>query len=176
MRKAAWFAVLPLTLVISLANTARSAPSPLRQEFEALLQRGDELLARKDVNGVMDTFAAEFKGVGIEGTVYNKEVARRSLEQSLSFAQSLRARTRLLEVKLVRGEAVDITREHTELRIVGRGTGRIHSLIFDGTWRNVWIKTPGGWKVRQQKQLTQTITRDGKSSVVEPKAVKKADR
>jgi ketosteroid isomerase-like protein len=172
MRKTVWLGAVQIIVLITIPIRVHGQTPQVRQQFEALLRRSDEVIARKDAKGVMATFTDDFRGEDIEGNIYNKEIARKSLEASFSFAQSLRSRTQLQEVKLVRGEAVALTKEHTELRIPGRTTGWIHTLVFDGTWRSIWIKTESGWKVRHQKQLSQTITQDGKSRVVAPKATK----
>jgi len=116
----------------------------------------------------MAGFTQDFHGESINGDRYDRNQAKQNLIKSLSYAQSATAHTLVKNITLVKGQAIVITQEHTALTILGRRTHRMHTLVFDGLWRSVWVETRLGWQMASDKQLTSTVTTDGVRKIVQP--------
>ncbi|MCC2668145.1 MAG: hypothetical protein K0Q72_616 [Armatimonadetes bacterium] len=159
-----------VTVSLICVSAASSRPASLREEFTAILRRYDECFNRKDLAGAAQFLASDFMGEDIQGNRFNRKEAEATGRRTLATAQTVHTSTRLIEVRLVNGEAVVVAGEHTELKIRGTKTGILHTALFDGTWRSVWVKRGGRWLQRSQKQLSLTITRDGVPEVIRPKS------
>ena len=139
-----------------------------RREIQEAVRRSDASLHRKDVQGYMAGFNQDFHGESINAERFDKEDAKQNLLKSLSYAQSVTAHTSIKNISFVKGQAIIMSQEHTALTILGRRTHRLHTLVFDGLWRSVWVETKQGWQEQSEKQLTSMVTTDGIAKVVSP--------
>lgn len=170
------YIALPLLMTwLASGGTTFAAPAPAlpmrpdpRREIQEALRRSDDSLHRKDIWGYMVGFTPDFHGESINGDRYDRNQAKQNLIKSLAYAQSATAHTSVKNVTIVKGQAVVVTQEHTALTILGRRTHRVHTLVFDGLWRSVWVETRFGWQIASDKQLTSAVITDGVRKVVQP--------
>lgn len=170
------YIALPLLMTwLASGGTAFPAPAPAlpmrpdpRREIQEALRRSDDSLHRKDIRGYMVGFTPDFHGESINGDRYDRNQAKQNLIKSLSSAQSMKASTKVKSITLTGQRAVVVSREHTALMILGRRTHRLHTLVFDGLWRGIWVDTKAGWEEQSEKQLTSTVTTDGIPRVIHP--------
>ena len=169
--------IVTLTLLLlGTAATGTQKPPTLREEFVAIMRKSDDCWNRKDLDGILRRYAPDFTGEGVDGTRFTKNEAAENGRRTLSSAETVTARTRLIDVKRAGKEVVTLTREHTELRLRGKKTGQPHTLLFEATWRGTWVQRQGVWLQRRLKQLSLTITRDGVAEVVRPESNRAAPK
>jgi len=160
--------MLTLTFLGLTSRAAFSDAGSIREQIQAAVRQSQQSMARKDIPRYMSGYAKDFQGRDILGDVYGKQQAEENFKKSLSVSQSIKSNSTILTVQATPKGAVVLSHEHTVLHIVGRQTHKVHTLIFDGLWRSVWVKTGPIWLVWRETQLSQTITTDGKARVVKP--------
>lgn len=139
-----------------------------KSEIQSALRRSDDSMHRKDIVGCMRSFTPDFQGEDIKGSHYDRMQAKQNLLKSFSSAHSIKAKTTLKSLSFVHDDAIVLGQEHTKLTIFGKRTHRPHTLVFEGLWQSIIVKTKKGWQIKREKQLTSTMTIDGVVKVVEP--------
>ena len=154
-----------LVLCVGAGQKSRAqnsqAVATAQREIEALSRRSEADAMRKEVKACLSYFAEDYQGQDMDGRVWNKAQAGVNLTKAFQLAKTMRSHSTLKDVHLVDGNAIVLSQEHTILEIVGKKTGKLHTLVFDGQWRSTWIKKQGVWQVWREKHLSRTITRDG---------------
>jgi len=62
-------------------------------------------------------------------------------------------------IALVTGGA---TRDSRNPKFTGDPSGKLHRFVTRTTHRDTWVKTPTGWKVKREQELSVKLTCDGK--------------
>jgi hypothetical protein len=129
----------------------------------------DKATATGNVQGVLDHVTDDFTLMPHGG----KRITRRQTELALN--QTLRQIPRKSVVKTT---VTSFTLKRNRAIVENTGTvttnGPEHRLVVKSVCRDTWIPTKSGWRMKEQAELSQTVTMDGK--VVDLSAPRPAPR
>lgn len=170
MHKPFWLILLfaSLTLMPSRASFGQAAQA--KREIQAAIRQINESGERRDRSLVGKWLTRDFQGQDVLGHVYNRTQTKQRFIRLLTYAKSLRLRTQVQSVTVEDGAATVRTKEYMLAKFVVGRTGKIHTVTLNDVWRNLWVKTRDGWRLKRMKQLSSTVTRDGVSEVIRPKS------
>jgi ketosteroid isomerase-like protein len=151
-----------------LASVAIVTIQPTHAEnnvkIKAIVQTNYNLInaafVRKDIKGATALFTPDYVSINPEGQKQTLEEFRSYYDNLLNkFNIKLTSNKTVIKDIVVNSTGVDVAIEQsTEGTIAGS-----NKIAIDQTSRNLWIKTPQGWRLKQSKILTNQTTFNGQT-------------
>jgi len=151
-------------LVSTLAPSApASPPTPAaRAAIEANYARFNAAFRHKDLDGMFATLTDDFT-LSMPGKTTMNAIQTRQVYAAL-FGSMKRVDevTQTIQSFHPHGRTADTT-VRMVMRFTATDEGRDQHGVQTTTWRDTFVRTRGGWKLRRAVNLTQTMTVDGKA-------------
>ncbi len=162
MKRLTLLAPLLLCLTVSLASGLSAASVPgTRQALQRLYNLRDAAMAHKDAVGSYAFRTPDFIGTDEKGR--HETTAQQIADARGTFAIVGQIKTSTTIEKFVLNGPTEAT-----VTVLGRISGialqtKSHArLVVDQTSRDVWVKTPQGWRQKSTQDLFNKTTIDGK--------------
>jgi|GEM_PF-2665006 len=128
--------------------------------FQALYDREDMANANKDANALLSSFSPDYVAFDARGEEHHYDQVRDGMLKLFAKYKSIRVKTVVQSVKLAQNSATVVARAHNILVHDGDSPGQEVKVTSDETDRDFWIRTPSGWKLKQERVLSLHSTRD----------------
>ncbi len=152
-----------LLLLGGVVPSARAdATSDARRALQTLYDKTNAAAARKDANGVLAYMTPDFVATGVKGEKRTVADLRAQLTQIFPLLQSWRGGSRIQQVTLKGGAATVVVKENVRMVLVNPQTKQKAVLDSMGTSRDVWVKSGGGWRMKQSRNLSSKALLNGK--------------
>lgn len=154
-----------LVAAVMLAIGARADEKAVRKELEHTLALGAKAFLHKDLKTLEAGMAPDYRAVTADGRTITKQESLAQMKMVMAMASTIervdfKLRSLTVQWNMKAADArVDTCFAGTMLDDKGKG----HPVTLSGPTRQLWVKTAGGWKLKQLKDMgAQTMTMDGK--------------
>lgn len=172
MHKRFALTLLFVSLVLAPCRAGFGQAAQARRDIEAAIRESNASLMRQDAQGAMKFLAPDFEFKNIQGNTYNQTQFKQISVKYFSYARFMHANTKVESVLLKGDGATVLSKEHVTLKILAGRPPKIHTVTLDSRLRGLWVQTKDGWRLKQSKQLSLTVTTDGVPKVFRPKSTK----
>ena len=156
-RRAAWPRLQRTVVFFGMAGiflaAVACASGGVRQELEHAYALNRKAFLDRDVDAVMALRTPDYYTVGPDGQVRDREAMR---QYTIGFLNGvvkwIDTRFDIDSLQIVNGDAVAIVRQYAD-RMGLRPDGQVHHIQTWVTQREIWRKTPQGWKLRVVDQV-----------------------
>lgn len=147
---AVWLAT---TMSSGACRTPNASPSPeagtVRQQLERQYELNREAFLKEDIDAIMALRTDDFHTVGPDNQTRDRAAMREYTEGLLNGIERWNALTLKIDsLEIVGDEARAIVRQHLD-RMALRPDGKVHHVETWATQREIWLRTPVGWKLRR---------------------------
>jgi ketosteroid isomerase-like protein len=144
------------TISPSHAETTVKAKAIVQTNYDKI----NAAFVRKDIKGATALFTQDYVSISPEGTKQTLEEFQTHYDNLFNrFNIKLTSNKTVIKDIVVNGNGIDVAIEQrTEGTIAGS-----NKLVIDQTSRNLWLKTPQGWRLKESKILTNQTTFNGKT-------------
>jgi ketosteroid isomerase-like protein len=144
---------LATTMTSGACRTAKPSPSPeaasVRQQLERQYELNRQAFLKEDLDAIMALRTDDFHTVGPDNQTRNRAQMRQYTEGLLHGIERWNELTfKIDSLEIVGDEARAIVRQHLD-RMALRPDGKVHHVETRATQREIWLRTPAGWKLRQ---------------------------
>jgi ketosteroid isomerase-like protein len=144
-------------LVAIMASGACRTPQPspslgsssVRQQLERQYELNREAFLKEDLDAIMALRTDDFHTMGPDGQTRDRAAMRLYTEGLLNGITRWNELTFEIDsLEIVGNEARAIVRQHLD-RMALRPDGKVHHVETWATQREIWLRTPAGWKLRR---------------------------
>ena len=135
------------------ATRPAAAPST-RREIQAIYNKIDAALARKDIDTASDYDADDCQFYDRKGHLREEGSGRQALEDLAEELDTIHETTKILSFTGTATEATVTVKSHATAGASNRINGRAIKAVFDEVSRDYWVKTDDGWR-RKRSRLIQ---------------------
>jgi ketosteroid isomerase-like protein len=145
-----WLVITMTTVACrTQAPSATLEPSTVRQELERRYELNRQAFLKEDVDAIMALRTDDFHTVGPDNQLRDRAAMRRYTEGLLNgITRWNDLTTEIDSLEIVGNEARVTMRQHLD-RMALRPDGKLHHVETWATQREIWIRTPAGWKLRR---------------------------
>lgn len=151
------FVAAALSIAVPSVSVMAASPSSTKKEIQNNYNRIASAIIRKDVKSATSYFTNDYVGIDNKGN-------RRTAEEMRQYYSSIMP----AQVKVVKNQIAiqDFSADSSvaQVSIVQRadltfGTSKI---VSQNTYRDLWVKTPQGWRLKQSENTASSTTLNGK--------------
>jgi ketosteroid isomerase-like protein len=144
---------LVTTMTSAGCRTPRPSASPeastIRQQLERQYELNRQAFLREDLDAIMALRTEDFHTVGPDNQSRDRAAMREYTEGLLNGIDRWNELTFEIDsLEVVGNEARAIVRQHLD-RMALRPDGKVHHVETWATQREIWRRTPDGWKLRR---------------------------
>jgi ketosteroid isomerase-like protein len=157
-----------LTALLAAASLCGAAPKAdpaatarARQSIQAIYNRQAKGLADKDINALFAGDAPDAVSIDVDGHSSPLAAGRQTMTQMISVMQHADGMYRVQSVTLDGDHATVMVKQHSHMVLAPPKRPTV-DLVVDNTSRDLWVKTPGGWKMKRSTDLTEVVKQNGK--------------
>ena len=142
------------SLVMERGRVVSSSPqSDARGELERAYAANRQAFLDKNVDAIMALRAPDFHTVNADGTQRDREAMRQYTIGLLNgITKWIELTTTIDSLEVQNDQAVVTMRQHLD-RMALREDGKVHHIETWATQREIWKRTPEGWKLWQVDQV-----------------------
>jgi ketosteroid isomerase-like protein len=123
--------------------------SAIRQQLERQYELNRQAFLKEDIDAIMALRTDDFHTVGPDNQTRDRAAMRQYTEGLLNGIERWNELTFAIDsLEIVSDEARAIVRQHLD-RMALRPDGKVHHVETWATQREIWIRTPAGWKLRR---------------------------
>lgn len=161
--KMRWMRMLTVLLtVVWLVAPGGADDAALRKEFQAIYKNAEKVWNEMDLLGIMAQFTPDWTYKQGNGTTLNFDQAAADFNRGFGSIKSMgQGSMRLLHLSR-RGEEVVATVVGRQPAVIFDPQHNVHRSLWVETVREIWRKTPAGWRCRRSETLKVEMTLDGK--------------
>ncbi|HKV38180.1 MAG TPA: nuclear transport factor 2 family protein [Blastocatellia bacterium] len=155
---AAGFASMFVLSLLAFAQTAG-----VRKELEAAYAKRDKAFLNKDFGFLKSQETSDYSEKTKDGTVRNREEADAVADQMAPMVKEVaEIATKIESVKPgdQPGEYLLETSDHGKMTVNGPD-GASHELTGTGRYREIWVRTKDGWKIKYHEEVESDMRIDG---------------
>jgi hypothetical protein len=166
----ALFVAMAFTL---LPVYSRADDAAVRKELTALFSRFAAAFKKKDVKTALSFFAPEYSAKEMGRTVTRADVEKQ-MNQAMANLKSIESLSWDIQKLTVKGNTATVeARETMNATVVDNlgnlgPKGQTHKIGDVERTRDVFVKTPQGWLLKQSETLSAQVTIDGKKLSTPP--------
>lgn len=139
------------------SKRAAASPAPHAADVAAIrsaIHKSDLAADRKDLDATMAFTSPDFVSIDESGqeTVHGIDEERSKLGQLFAMATKIHARTTITSIVFMADGAVVTSEQHGS--VTAHGAAHTGTLRTRGTFRDFWVKTPGGWRELRSRTLS----------------------
>jgi ketosteroid isomerase-like protein len=158
-----------LTVLLSATSFCGAAPKKAdpaataraKQDIQAVYDRQAKGLAAKDVNAVFSGVAPDAVTTELDGKSETAAEGRQMISTLMPLMKHADAVNTIQSIMLEGDSAVVVVKQHSHM-VLMPPKQPMTDLVIDDVSRDMWIKTPGGWKMKTSKDLTEVVKQNGK--------------
>jgi ketosteroid isomerase-like protein len=152
-----WTSLSAVWLVTSMTLGACRTPKPspsreaatVRQQLERQYELNRQAFLNEDLDAIMALRTDDFHTVDANNQTRNRAGMRQYTEGLLNGIERWNDLTfKIDSLEIVDDEARAIVRQHLD-RMALRPDGKVHHVETWATQREIWLRTPAGWKLRR---------------------------
>ena len=148
------YILLPaLLLTLPAAAKPGKAPTP-KQELQAIYNKINAAIARKDGDGYYDYNADDYTIIDKKGYVHDASEGRQEMIDALQMVDTIKAVSVIQSCTGTDTEATVIVKEHYVVAAANSVNGRAVRATFDDVARDYWTFTEDGWRRLRSRTLT----------------------
>jgi ketosteroid isomerase-like protein len=134
-------------------RSPNASPSPeaatVRQQLERQYELNRHAFLKEDLDAIMALRTDDFHTVGPDNQTRDRAGMRQYTEGLLNGIERWNDLTFEIDsLEIVDDEARAIVRQHLD-RMALRPDGKVHHVETWATQREIWLRTPAGWKLRR---------------------------
>ena len=149
-----------LSLPLASRMTAQADPDT-KEAFQSLYSGADRGLANKDVEAVIAIYSPDYLYSDGKGKQHGYPSLRENVERLVVRYKSLNSKTVVESVKKISTGMIVLTHQKIIRIRDDAQTGKQVVVVTNESDRDFWVHTDDGWKLRQEKVLSQHATRNG---------------
>ena len=154
--------LLPLALWSLVGKATADPKTEARAEIEAIYDRQNAGVKRKNIAGVVYGCAPDFveahQEPQMKGQMFTLTQLRPMIAQLFAQAHSARRTTTIQTFAFTPTQVTITAKQHLVLALVNPRTARTGQLIQDGVSRDIWVRQNGAW-VEQRSTILSGQTR-----------------
>ena len=160
-----FFHLLALCLLTCAASgvAQADATSDARKAIQAIYNKVDQAVARRDFKGAFASHAADYYYIDAKGRKITLAQLRRVTPRIMDAMQSYKSKTTLQKLTLKGNTASVVSRDHTEATFVNPQTQKSSRVVVDSVLQESWIKTKQGWQRKWARNISSRQTLDGRA-------------
>ncbi len=157
-------ALLSTTLLSAAIVTLQPVNAETNAKIKAIVQTNynqiNAAFVRKDIKGATAYFTSDYVSISPEGEKQTLAEFRTHYDNLFNrFKIQLTSNKTTIKDIIIDTDRIDVAIEQkTEGTIAGS-----NKIVIAQTSRNLWLKTPQGWRLKQSKILTSQTTFNGKT-------------
>ena len=148
---------MALAIIVLASHGVRADKTQdARKAIQAAYDRNNAAMVRRDVSGVLATYAPGYTSIDQNGqeTARSGEEERQHWVESLTPPSKVKSKTRIVDLKLQDGGAVVTTESHEDITYVSRKTKSVQRLNIIESARDFWVKSQNRWLWKRSRTLT----------------------
>lgn len=145
---------------MALLATAQAAPDA-KQTFQPLYDQLDKANANKDSNIILSMHSPDYLTFDAKGEEHNLDHVREGMLKTFEKYKTIHFKTVVRSAKVVKDGAAVVARTQGILIRDSSVPGQEVTITTDEMDRDYWIKSPDGWKLKQERTLSFHQTRNG---------------
>lgn len=149
-------ALIAFALILPAAAKPAAAPPAARREIQAIYNKIDAALSRKDVDTVADYDAEDCEYFNKRGRRLDAGSGRQALIDLLDNVDSVKRTTTITSFTATDADATVMVRDHVVSAAANRITGRAVRVVSEEVFRDYWVKTDDGWKRKRTREIKGT--------------------
>lgn len=147
---AVWLATI---MTSGACRTPKPSPSPeaatVRRQLERQYELNRQAFLKEDLDAIMALRTDDFQTVGPDNQTRGRAAMRQYTAGLLNGIERWNELTFAIDsLEIVGDEAQAIVRQHLD-RMALRPDGKVHHVETWATQREIWLRTPAGWKLRR---------------------------
>jgi hypothetical protein len=161
--------VLPVALVaVGVLAPVQSvqAQAPTKQAMQAIYNKQSAALMKRDLDGMLAFSSPDFVAITATGQKVGLAQQKQQLQMLLPVAKEISAKSVVQSVKPAGSGVVVRQKAHFSLSMVNPQTKKLTTMVVDGVADDSWAKTGGKWLRTSSKEVSQSMTVDGKPFVM----------
>lgn len=139
-------------IVPARPSAAKTTVPSARREIQAIYNKIDAALARKDVDTVADFNTDDCAFYGPNGKLLSSDGGRQELVDLLENIDTFQRTAVITSFTGTNAEATVTVKDHTVQATKNNINGRAIKLVTDEVFREYWIKTDDGWKRKRSRE------------------------
>jgi ketosteroid isomerase-like protein len=156
-----FFRTIPVLTVAALtaaipALTASALQSSPKAEIQSTYNKIAKAFERKDLNVATSYFTADYVSIDDKGESKSAEQIRQQYGPLLRMVKVTRSRISIQTFSAQGTQASALVKQRSDL-LYGKS-----KLVREDTFRDTWIKTAEGWRIKQSQTLSVSTTMDGR--------------
>jgi hypothetical protein len=138
------------------------AQAPTKQTFQALYDKQDAAVKKRDLNGAMAFVSPNVQIKMKNGMTVTFAQVKTQMQQIFASAKSISSSSKVQSVKMAAGNAVVRVANHGKFVIANPQTGKSMTLESEETSDDTWAKSKGHWQMVASSTVSGHSTMDGK--------------
>ncbi len=151
--------VVVLGCLLTLLIGARAAPDA-KWTFQSLYSQLDQATVNKDVNAVISIYSPDYIGVRENGEKYGFDHMRDGTLKLFAKYKAIRSKTVVQSAVVEKNGATVVTHYHGAYIRDSDVPGQEVTITVVSVDRDYWVKSSGGWKLKQERHLSSHQTRN----------------
>lgn len=153
--------LLALAAILCIAASSADSRS-VRAELQKQYDVAAAAFLRRDVAGIMKVTSPDLTSRRPDGHVWNRKQLQVYMNLTVGALKTIdSARFRVRKIESRDGEVVALV-DHTVSGILGDASGKPRRIVDVSTDRDIWVKTPDGWRLKFTECVKEKVTLDGK--------------
>ena len=138
-------------------SSAKTAAPPAQREIQAIYNKIDAALARKDVDTIADFNTDDCVFYDVKGRLLSSDGGRQELVDLLEDIDTFQRTAVITSFSGTDTEATVTVKDHTLQETKNNINGRAIRLVTDEVFREYWVKTDDGWKRKRSREIKSKI-------------------
>ena len=135
-----------------------SAQTDIQTRYDAMTAA----VKAKNAKGYMEVLHETYKLTNKDGKVDDRKKTEDAISGMLKEMEKVEFTFKVKEC-VVKDNVATVTQEQTLIGSMKDPQGKPHTMEAKGWFVDRWVKTPTGWKLMEQKEISSTMMIDGKS-------------
>lgn len=145
-----------------VASPSQAAGPAAQTEIQTRYDAMTAAMKAKDIKGYLEVLHENFKMTNKDGKVDDRKKTEEGIGEALKNMEKVDFTFKVKEC-VVKDNTATVTQEQTFIGTMKDQQGKPHTMEAKGQFTDVWSKTPTGWKLMEQKEVSSTMMVDGKS-------------
>lgn len=151
-----------MAVVTCASALAGGAEKGAIAEWQARYDKGAQVYAKKDADGLANLLAPDWKDISSSGKVLHRGKSKDPIVAEFNAMKSMSAKFTVTDVKLKGIRAIIKRKVIIKCRMVPGADKVEHDMLYTSAGLETWTKMDGKWLISESRALTENMTIDGK--------------
>jgi len=143
-----------------MSSLAIAQDDSVRKELEALYAKRDQAVKAKDANSFKSLLADDYTEKDKDGKITNRVDSIKEIEKNFADkdVKETSSSTKIEGVKQGKDGNEMLVDTSQVQKMTAMMDGQLHQLEFNGKYRDTWVRTDAGWKLKYSEMLDITMS------------------